>query len=103
MKCEHKGCKEEAEINICHNHINKDYPTDFSQVFNDIDKACEEWDMGFNVSDWFRKLKKKYINSETSHNSQKNQSAKEEIRKLQVPLSDKSIRELKKLRKRIAD
>lgn len=28
MKCEHKGCDEEAEINICHNHINEDYPPD---------------------------------------------------------------------------
>ena len=26
MKCEHKGCRREAEINICHNHINTDYP-----------------------------------------------------------------------------
>lgn len=42
MKCEHKGCKNEAEINICHEHINKDYPPDYNPLAKEIGKLLKK-------------------------------------------------------------
>ncbi len=44
MKCEHKGCEEESEINICHNHINEDYPPDFENEHRRVIKLIDEFE-----------------------------------------------------------
>lgn len=45
MICEHKGCEKEAEINICHDHINEDYPSNFDGFVKELKQELKEEEM----------------------------------------------------------